>query len=104
MNTAPVSPQIKNEYTKVLAQRGEAGLYKWIIGRGITHATKQRVPFELELLNASENFFALCRSTGDMQFFIIGRTLRKAAHKLYRIMLKIDGDHPVSQRFLSIIK
>lgn len=43
---------------------------------------------ELEFLDYSEKFLRLSRREGDVIYLDISRIFRKAAHKIYRIMLK----------------
>jgi len=59
---------------------------------------------EIEILNLSESFFSLFRSTGNEDFFVIGRALRRAANKLYRQFLRINKEKEVNLRFLNVVR
>ena len=103
MNTANVSTEIRDEYTKILVKKGEDGLYRWILGKGVLAIQNDDFP-EVRILDVAETFFSLSRSSGDKKYFTVGKILRRAAHKLYRVMLKTNKGHGTNSRFLKSVK
>lgn len=89
-------------YTKLLKLKGEEGLYRYVVGSGIIRATEIKSP-EIELLDLSDSFFCLYRSSGKDEHFIIGKVLRRAAHRLYRQFLKINKDKQINSKFLNMV-
>lgn len=98
-----VTSRIRNEYEQILLNEGEEKVYRHALGNGAINIDKQPFP-EITILNQSEAFFSLYRQTGNDSYFAIGKALRRAAHKLYRQLIKSYEDYPVNRRFLSIIK
>lgn len=89
-------------YEKLLSEKQEEGLYRSIIGAGIIRSSKIPCP-EVEILNTADAFFSLFRRSGKEEYFIIGKTLRRAAHKLYRELRKMDDKRPDDNRFLRLV-
>jgi len=77
-------------------------MYQYIISNGFMNYSDVRHP-ELDLLSAAEGFFELYRRSEKEEFYIIGRILRRAAHKLYRLYLKMDPNRRINERFLNLI-
>lgn len=85
---------LKQEYVPKYSAGGEQKFYRYLlllalnklimmdkgIYRGITP--------ELEYLQHHDQFIILYRREGEEAYLQIARLLRKAAHKIYRIMLK----------------
>lgn len=67
----------------------EKGLYKGI-------------PPHLEYLTYHDTFIVLYRREGDEVYLNIAKMLRKAAHKIYRIMLKKNMTN-ASPKFLTLV-
>lgn len=88
---------------RILRNKGENGLYRHLVGLGILRSVKVRNP-ELEMLNLSDNFFSAARSSGDMECFIIGKALRRAAHHIYWQFLRLNKDKERNARFLNVVK
>jgi len=95
--------EVSQNYLQLLKTKGEEGLYRYIVGNGVMRSIKVRNP-EIEILNLSESFFSLFRSTGNEDFFVIGRALRRAANKLYRQFLRINKEKEVNLRFLNVVR
>lgn len=95
--------KIKQEYEKILITRGEDYFYKYSIGFGFMERIKNQKS-DILMLDKSEAFFALYRQTGNYNFFIIGRILRKAAHRLYRDRVKSMDKPEFNNRFLYLVK
>ncbi len=94
--------EISDRYLEILKNKGEDGLYRHIIGTGVMRSVRVPNP-EVEILDMSDSFFSLFRSTGIDDYFIIGKILRRAAHKLYRQFLRINKEKPRSGRFLNVV-
>jgi hypothetical protein len=90
-------------YVNVLKQKGEVGLYRYIVAAGVKRLIIIENP-EIEILDISEGFFALYRRTGEDTYFIIGKIIRKAAHTLYRQFLRMNTSKIPNRRFLQAIK
>lgn len=93
---------ISERYVSILKSKGEEGLYRHVVGTGVMRSVKVPNP-EIEILDMSEAFFALFRRSGDDNYFVIGKVLRRAAHKLYRQFLHINKDKKKSGRFLNVV-
>jgi hypothetical protein len=94
--------KIKNEYEKLLISKGEEYFYKYAIGCGFMDRSKNDQS-EILMLDKADAFFVLFRQTGNNNYFIIGKVLRRAAHRLYRDRLRSNID-AVNVRFLNIVK
>jgi hypothetical protein len=60
------------------------------------------IPPNLEYLEYHDRFIILYRREGDELYLRIAKMLRKAAHKIYRIMLKKNMTSP-DPRFLNLV-
>lgn len=103
MENDKISKKTIEECVKVFSNRGDTGLYKWAVGNAIISIQHNKYP-ESDLLNYSNHFFSLARGNGDDSYFIIGRVLRRAAHKVYRALLPIHEDRPINAKFLNLLK
>lgn len=103
MHNANISKKAVEEYIKIFDKKGEESFYKYIVGTAIISIEHNRFP-ENDLLNYSNYFFSMARSQGDEKYFIIGKLLRKAAHKVYRALFAIDKDRPLNFKFLNLLK
>lgn len=96
--------KIKNDYENILIKKGEDYFYKYSVGTGYLDRTNFKYP-ELNMLDRSDAFFILFRQTGNKNYSIIGRVLRKAAHKLYRNRIRSNGEIYAScNRFIRLVK
>ena len=99
-----ISEKVKSTHVNLLNKFGEQGLYERSVGAGMTQAAKIKHP-EITVLNLSDSFYALYRSTGEQDYAIISRALRKAAHTIHR-QLKKSGADPLdiksNKRFLTL--
>jgi hypothetical protein len=98
-----VTIRIRDEYEKLLKDVGEIKFFKHILGTGNIARRHFDYP-EIMMLDQSEAFFALFRTTGNNNYFTIGRLLRRAAHKLYRDSKKKVPNYPVNKKFLDIVR
>jgi hypothetical protein len=99
---AIVTKRIREEYETLLRNVGESRFYSHVLSTG-QQACKQFEHAEIMMLDQSDAFFSLYRTTGNCNFFIIGKILRRVAHKLYRY-LREKSSTPVNRRFLNIVK
>jgi hypothetical protein len=97
-----LSQETINCYLSTLKNKGEVGLYRKIVGSGIINSLEIQHP-DVEILNLSENFFCLFRRTGEHEHFLIGKVLRRAAHAIYRQLLRLNKIE-VNARFLNIVR
>ena len=99
-----LSEDICNNYVAMLKEHGENGLYRRAIGAGFLRLAKNNNP-DLEILDYADAFFSLYRRTGDDSYFSIGKALRRAAHAVYRELMRQNKDKkPNYQRFLNVVQ
>ena len=96
-----VTKRIRDEYETLLKNAGEVAFLNHIFRTGIAARKHFEYP-ENMMLDQSEAFFALFRSTGNYNYFTIGRILRRVAHKLYRDGKK-NPAYPHNKRFIDIV-
>lgn len=60
------------------------------------------VPPNIEFLEYHDIFLFMYRREGDPTFLEMSRLFRKAAHKLYRVMLKMEMS-PKNLKFLNLV-
>ena len=101
--TMRVTKREQANMESLLKERGEEGLFRHAIGHCVLNRIDYIFP-EILLLDRADAFFSLARSTDNENFFLIGKILRKAAHKLYRTNHKSIKDHPTNMRFLNRVK
>ncbi len=95
-----ISDKIRETHLKILKQAGEDGLCNQAIAACLLNQTKRKNP-ELEALDLSDAFLALHRRTGDNEFLMICRALRRAAHKVFWELSK-SKKRKSSSRFLTL--
>jgi hypothetical protein len=85
---------LKQEYLPKYSTDGEQKFYRYLLVSALnklvlidTGIYKGITP-ELEFLDYHAQFMILYRREGDEIYLQIARLLRKAAHKIYRVMLK----------------
>lgn len=89
-------------YLQMFNEHGATGLYHRAISTGIMRYAENIKNPEVELLDLAEAFFIANRRGENETLFAIGKILRRAAHTLYRQLLK---DHKETNfRFLNGIK
>ena len=97
-----LAEKLKKEYEKLLLNKGEEYFYRYAVGSGFMDRVNYGYP-EVLMLDKAEAFFTLFRQTGHNNYFIIGKILRRAAHRLYRNRIK-SGELELNARFLNIVK
>ena len=104
MNTEGIKTNLVPEFLA----NGEEKFYRTIIFLAlqklvlISKDSYRGVPPHLEYLDYHDRFIILYRREGDDVYLRIAKMLRKAAHKIYRIMLKknMTPPHP---KFLNLV-
>lgn len=98
-----VTKRIQDEYENLLKNVGEDKFLSHIFVNGVSARRHYEYP-EITMLEQAEAFFSLFRTTGDYNYFTIGKVLRKGAHKLYRDGKKKNPNYPVNKKFLDLVK
>lgn len=98
-----VTKRIREEYESLLHNSGEDKFYRHVFGTGILARRHFDRP-ENMMLDQSEAFFALFRNTGNNNYFIIGKILRRVAHRLYRDIRRSIPEYPADNRFIDSVK
>lgn len=98
----------KKEFLPRFINSGEDKFYKSLllislnklvmIEKGIYRGTLPH----LELLNYYEQLIILYRREGEDVYLKVAKTFRRAAHKIYRVMLK-KNMCPVNTKFLNVV-
>lgn len=91
MSGDPLNKDLIDKYNSV----GQQKFYRFLLTYAINKLIKIRdgdykgtSSPELEFLEYAERFLQLSRREGDEVYLDISKIFRKAAHKIYRIMLK----------------
>jgi len=100
---------VKNEFVDKYLLVGPDKFYKFLLFYAIKKLVKIsdqdqkniKSP-EMEFLDYSEKFLVLYRRDGNIIFLELSGVFRKAAHKVYRMMLK-KGLTPFNSRFLNLV-
>lgn len=103
MYVTQINKRIQAEYEARLKKTGEEGLYRHILGQAIINKGDMIHP-EIIIMDHADAFFAAFRRTGNENFFTIGRILRRAAHRLFRELRRMNKDYPNNSRFLRLVK
>ncbi len=104
MASKKISDRVKETHIQMLHKLGERGLYERAVGAGMLQSSKTKHP-EVSMLDLSEAFFALYRRTGDDDYATVSRVLRKAAHTVYRELMRQENATPKpihAKRFLTL--
>lgn len=98
-----VTKRIQDEYETLLKDVGEDRFFNHVFVNGVSARRHYEYP-EVTMLEQSEAFFALFRTTGDSNYFTIGKILRRAAHRLYRDGKRKNPEYPANKKFLHSVK
>lgn len=95
--------EISKTCIEFLSKSGEEGLYKYL--KSIAFSKNLEHPeLEIEFIDTSDDFFSLYRSTGEEDYFIIGKILRRVGHAVYRYGFKTDPKKKINKKkFLNLI-
>lgn len=97
-----VTKRIREEYETLLKDVGEEKFFKHILKTGVLARKHLEHPEEM-MMDQSDAFFALFRTTGNRNYFIIGKILRRVAHHVYRESKKKSNERKINNRFLDIV-
>jgi len=96
--------EISKTCMELLAKKGEEGLYNYLRKTAFAKVGEQP-GLEIEFINTSDDFFSLYRSTGEEEYFLLGKILRRVGHATYRYALKLNSNKKVNKKkFLNLIK
>ena len=102
-----IAEALKKEYMPKYLD-GERKLYRFLLLSALKKLVmiekgdyKGNSP-ELELLDYHDQFIILYRREGDQDYLGMASVLRKAAHKIYRVMLKKNMT-PYNPKFLNLV-
>lgn len=99
---------LKQEYVPKYSAGGERKFYRYLLLLALNKLIMldkgiyRGVTPELEYLQHYDQFIILYRREGEEAYLHIARLLRKAAHKIYRIMLKKKMTAP-NTKFLNLV-
>lgn len=98
----------KKEFLPRFVNSGEEKFYKSLLVINLNKLVmlekgdyKGTLP-HLELLDYHEQLIILYRKEGEEIYLRVAKTFRKAAHKIYRIMLKKKMT-PINPKFLNVV-
>lgn len=99
----------KEEFVNKYDALGEARFYKFLLCYAVNKLVMieikdlgDRFSPELEFLEHSEKFLLLYRRDDQEIYLVLARVFRKAAHKIYRMMLK-KNMIVKSSKFLNLV-
>lgn len=96
--------EISKTLLDVLSLNGEDGLHDYLCRAADKILAVEEFP-EADLIELSDKFFSLYRSTGEENFFTLGKVLRKSAHTVYRKSFKFYPNKKINtKKFLNLIK
>lgn len=85
---------LKEKFIPKYLSIGDPKFYKFLINYAVNKLTQLNhdealeISPELEFLNYHDKFMVLYRREGEEVYLEIAKVFRKAAHKIYRVMLK----------------
>jgi hypothetical protein len=98
-----IPENLQTAYLENLRKYGEQVLYQRSVGQGMILLV-ENPDIDSLLLDYSDAFFVLYRKTGEEDYFVLGKVLRRAAHVIYRQIMKQDEDRKLNRRFLNIVQ
>jgi len=103
-----MATEAKSNFVNKYLEKGEDQFYRFLISYAVNklvaigNGTYKGVPPDQELLEYYNQFIILYRREGDTVYLDLARLFRKAAHKIYRVMLKKDMT-PRNGKFLNLV-
>lgn len=91
--------ELINRYVNLLKSRGINNTYKYLIESDMLFDFDSKYP--LEMLEVSQGFFSLYRTSGNNDYFELGKVLRRAAHTLYR--RNLIKNKIINNKFLNLV-
>lgn len=102
---AILTEDAKKVFIDKFTQTGKEQFYTFLMKYASDRLNKgelQKPTPEIELLNYHDKFLALYRKENNIEFLEIAKTFRRAAQKVYMIMLDV-GLAEKSSKFLNIV-
>ncbi len=99
---------LKKEFVPKYIVNGEQKFYRFLIFyavnklMAIKSGKYKGISPELEFMEYYDCFIILYRREGDLTYINLAKLFRKAAHKIYRVMLKEDMT-PRNAKFLNLV-
>ncbi len=98
---------LKKEFVPKYIEKGDADFYKLLITYSLNKMSlkdsKNFISPEIELLDYHNAFMTLYRREGNEDFLKIAKSFRKAAHKIYRVLLK-NSIINKNNKFLNLVQ
>lgn len=101
--TKTISNKVKTTYLHTLRKQGEEAVYRRAIGSCFVRLEDTNHP-EIDLLDLSEAFLILYRRSGDIDYFTLSKAIRRAAHTVYRELLRMGHNDEINARFLNMVR
>lgn len=102
-----LSEDVKELFISRYSTIGDENFYQFLISYALTKIEekkkKNNINPEIELLNYSDRFLHLYRKENKEVYLIISKIFRKAAHSIYRKLLK-QKMIKENKRFLNLVK
>jgi hypothetical protein len=104
-----LSEKTKQIFIKTYTLHGSERFLELLLNRSmesmksIKNSSQREFAPELELISYYEKFLDLYRKENNEIYLNIAKQFRKAAHKVYRELLK-HGETKINERFLNIVK
>lgn len=99
-----ISQETAKQYIEILKNQGYEGLFQRAFDK-IFPILGNSPDADIQLLDLAESFFSLFRRTGEEDYFVVGRALRRAAHAINRELLKKNKDKKINlKKFITRIK
>lgn len=99
---------LKKEFVSKYIKEGEEKFYRFLLLysinklMAISDGKYNGISPELELMDYHDRLIILYRREGDTVYCDLAKLFRKAAHKIYRVMLKKDMT-PKNAKFLNLV-
>jgi hypothetical protein len=101
-----ITDEVKELFIKKFESAGQERFYKFLITYSLEKAssptTKKGPSPELELINYEEKFLQLYRRENEDVYLDIAKQFRRAANKIYRILLK-QNIIKYNNKFLNLV-
>ena len=104
-----MSADLKKEFIPKYLAAGEQRFYRFLLLYGlnklvmIEKGTFRGITPEAQLLRCHDEFVILYKREGEQVYLDLARIFRRAAHKIYRIMLKKKMTEPNPEKFLTLV-
>jgi len=97
-----ISKKQRETHLRMFHKLGPDRFYHKVIGAGMIHSVETPDP-EVAMLNTAEGFLYLFRRTGNEEFLLISKILRRAAHVVYRQLMRQNKEKKPNRRFIASV-